>query len=76
MPKAEVVRNIRISSVLVRQTPNHEKQLTLGFTNDTTDLAIRHLSIAFSGGKFDNRFEKQEEAQILLNNYVCAAFSV
>jgi hypothetical protein len=76
MPKAVVVWIIRISSVLLRQTPNHEKQLTLGFTNDTNDLAIRHLSVTFSGGKHDNRFEKQEEAQILLNNYVCAAVSV
>jgi hypothetical protein len=48
----------------------------LGFTNDTNDLAIQHLSITFSGGKFDNRDEKQEEAQILFNNYVRAAGSV
>jgi len=34
------------------------------------------LSITLYDGKFDNRFEKQEEAQILLINYVCAAVSV
>jgi hypothetical protein len=71
--KAEVFWNTRISSVLLRQSPYHEKKLSLGLTNDTNDLAIQHLSIAFSSGKFDNRFEKQEEAQILFTNHVCAA---
>jgi len=76
MPKAEVFWNIRISCVLLRQSPNHEKKLTLGLTNDTNDLANQHLSVTFPGGKFDNRFEKQEEVQILLTNYVCVAGSV
>jgi hypothetical protein len=76
MPKTEVFWNIRSSSVLLRQSPNHEKKLTLGLTNGTSELAIQHLSIAFSGEKFDNRFEKQEEAQIVFTNYVCAAGSV
>jgi len=58
MPKAEVFWNIQISSVLLRQSPNHEKKLTLGLTNDTNDLVNQHLSVTFSGGKFDNRFEK------------------
>ena len=42
MQKAEVFCNIRISSVLLRQTPNHEKKPTLGLTNDTNDLPSQH----------------------------------
>jgi len=76
MPNAEVFWNNRISSVLLRLSPNHEKKLPLGFTKDTNDLVIQHLSITFSGRKFYNRFKKQEAAQIMSNNYVCAASSV